>query len=92
MYNLNHVKEFKPNKKQENSVLLFDLDDDPYERWNLAEDEVEKVEEMKELAKQLAKVRLLAIGALFPLKPFCFCFFRVGIVFDFMIFIVIKVH
>ncbi len=51
------TKEFKPNKKAEPELWLFNLERDPYERRNLADTEPERVEQLQELAKRLAKVK-----------------------------------
>ena len=49
------TKEFKPHKKTEPDVLLFDLQVDPEEKYNLAKSEKIKLEQMKQYAISLAK-------------------------------------
>jgi len=49
------TSEFKPHKKQEGQLHLFDLDSDPNEEIDLAIERKDKLEEMKELGRQLAK-------------------------------------
>ena len=49
------TKEFKPHKKTEAEVLLFNLFDDPEEKYNLAEYEKVQVDLMKQYAVTLAK-------------------------------------
>jgi arylsulfatase A-like enzyme len=50
------TKEFKPNKKEEPELLLFNLEQDPNERRNLADREEERVLKLQQLAMKLAKV------------------------------------
>ncbi len=52
------TKEFKPNKKGEPELFLFNLERDPFERRNLADSEENRVAALKQLAKKLAKVRI----------------------------------
>jgi len=49
------TKEFRPHRKQSGELSLFNLADDPYEEKDLAKVRVKKLENMKQLAKQLAE-------------------------------------
>ena len=49
------TKEFKQKKKKDREIYLFNLENDPSEKKDLSKKEPEKLLEMKELTKSLAK-------------------------------------